>query len=140
MEHNKSLASAPIKNSSTLTPETIVSKLFYFHDCSHIYHLQTTSFAKHKMLDELYTALVDAKDGISEYLLGIQSPKRFGNITLEQVPVYSDENVTKMLEQGFQFSIRLCEYAESKNLEELCNKASDLQGDFVKAKYLNTLK
>ena len=123
-----------------LTPETIVSTLFYYHDCAHLYHLATTSFAKHKMLDELYEALVDTKDGISEYLLGIQAPKRFGAVTLQQVAPYSDENVTKMLQDGFQFSVKLCQYAESKGLEELCNKASDLQGLFVKSQYLNTLK
>lgn len=123
-----------------LTPEEIVSKLFYYHNCAHIYHLATTSYAKHKMLDKLYTGLEDLKDTIAEYLLGIQAPKRFPTITLTQVQPYSDDNVTKMLDEGFQFSIKLCEYAESKNLEQLCNLSSELQGLIIKCKYLNTLK
>jgi len=129
-----------IPKPTSVTPEYIVSQLFYFHDCSHLFHLQTTSFAKHKMLGDLYESLVDMKDNISEYLLGIQAPRRFGSVSLMQVPPYSDENVSKMIDEGFQFSIKLCEYAESKKLEQLCNLSSELQGMFVKARYLNTLK
>lgn len=128
------------KVKGSLTPDIIAGKLFSFHDKAHFFHLQTTGFAQHKMLDELYTELVGMKDEICEYLLGVQAPKRFPTITLTQVQPYSDDNVTKMLDEGFQFSIKLCEYAESKNLEQLCNLSSELQGLIIKCKYLNTLK
>jgi len=126
--------------SRVLTPDSIAATLFWMHDTAHVFHLQTTSYAQHKMLDGLYTGMVDFKDSICEYLLGVQAPKRFGHITVDTIPVYSEMAVTKFLDTGFQFSISLCEYADQKGYEQLCNLSSELQGLFVKSKYLNTLK
>ena len=125
--------------SSGMTPDSIMSKLFNMHTKAHFYHLQTTSFAQHKMLNELYDDLLESKDGISEYLLGVQAPKRFGALTQEPIEPFSEEAVARFLDEGFQFTVALCGYAEQKNLEELCNLSSNLQGSFAKAKYLNTL-
>jgi Family of unknown function (DUF5856) len=130
----------PMKSTGTLTPEKIVGKLFSMHNIAHFLHLQTTSYAQHKMLDDVYNGLVGSKDSIAEYLLGIQAPKRFGPITMDPIPGYSEGTVAAFLSQGFEFTCMLCEYAEQKELEELCNMASDLQGIFVRARYLNTLK
>lgn len=134
-----SSAAMPMKPMGTMTPDSIMSKLFNMHTKAHFYHLQTTSFAQHKMLNELYDDLLESKDGISEYLLGIQAPKRFGALTTEAVEPFSPEAVTKFLDEGFQFTVALCGYAEQRNLEELCNLSSNLQGSFAKARYLNTL-
>lgn len=128
------------KMSSGLTPDIIASRLFNMHTKAHFYHLQCTSFAQHKMLDELYEALEEHKDAICEYLLGIQAPKRFGILVNEPIEPFSDMVLTKFLNTGFDFSVSLCEHAEEMGLEELCNLSSNLQGSFVKAKYLNTLK
>lgn len=122
-----------------MTPDGIASKLFSYHAKAHFLHLQTMSFAKHKMLDELYSSIDGLKDSICEYLLGCQAPKRFGTITIEQVGSYSDAEVTKFLDEGFAFTVKLCDYAETKGYEQLCNLSSELQGSFKKAKYLNTL-
>lgn len=126
--------------SRVLTPDTIAATLFWMHDAAVLFHLQTTSYAQHKMLDGLYTGLEGFKDSICEYLLGVQAPKRFSHITVDTIPVYSDVAVTKLLDTGFQFSISLCEYAEQKGYEQLCNLSSELQGLMVKSRYLNTLK
>jgi hypothetical protein len=123
---------------TTITPELIASTLFHYHNVAHFFHLQTTSFAKHKMLDELYNALVEHKDSICEYLLGVQAPKRFTTLASMQVPSYSDGALAAFIDEGFNFSIQICIYAESKNLEQLCNLASELQGSFVKAKLFLT--
>ena len=123
-----------------MTPESIVSKLFNLHSKAHFYHLQTTSFAQHSMLNELYTELVESKDAIAEYLLGVQAPRRFSGLTSEAIEPFSEEAVVKMLEEGFQFTVAICDYAEQRHLEELCNLASNLQGSFAKAKYFNTFK
>lgn len=128
------------KIKGSLTPDIIAGKLFSFHDKAHFFHLQTTGFAQHKMLDELYTELVGMKDEICEYLLGVQAPKRFGSLTIEQPGTFSDQTLTAFLQQGYDFSCQLCEYAEQNDYEQLCNMASDLQGLFVKSRYLNTLK
>ena len=125
---------------SGMTPDSVISKLFNMHSKAHFYHLQTTSFAQHNMLDALYKDLVDSKDAISEYLLGIQAPKRFGGLTSEAVEPFSEEAVAKFLEEGFQFTVALCDYGEQRHLEQLTNLASELQGSFAKAKYFNTFK
>jgi hypothetical protein len=91
------------------------------------------------MLDDVYNSLVDSKDAISEYLLGVQAPQRFTNITIEQPGVFSPEAVTTLLDDIFNFTVTLIDYADSKNLEQLANLASDLQGVAARAKYLNTL-
>jgi hypothetical protein len=126
-------------NKSILTPEVIIGKLFSFHDAAHFLHLQTTSFAEHKALDETYKDLVDLKDDISEYLLGIMAPKRFSSIKTDPIPSYSTANVTKFAQDIFDFSVQLCDWADEKHLEELCNLSSDLQKVGVKLKYLLTL-
>ena len=126
--------------SSGMNPDMIMSKLFNMHTKAHFYHLQTTSFAQHNMLKGLYEDLEGSKDAISEYLLGIQAPKRFGGLASEAVEPFSEGTVAKFLDEGFGFTVALCDYANTKGLEELCNLSSNLQGSFAKAKYLNTLK
>ena len=126
--------------STGLTPDIIASKLFSYHSWAHLYHLQTTSFAQHKMLEGLYEALEDSKDSICEYLLGVQIPMRFGNIVMEQPEPFSDQVLVKFLDDGFNFSVSLISYGNSCNFEQLSNLASELQGTFIRAKYLNSLK
>lgn len=125
---------------SGMSPDSIASKLFNMHTKAHFYHLQTTTLAQHKMLNKLYEALEEHKDSICEYLLGVQAPKRFGTLTTEAVEPFSEAAVAKFLDEGFSFTVALCDYANTKGLEELCNLSSNLQGSFAKAKYLNTLK
>lgn len=122
-----------------LTPEIVAGKLFSFHDTAHFLHLQTSSFAEHKALDEVYHELVDLKDSISEYILGVQAPKRFGVIKIDQPPAYSPANVQSFAKEMFDFSVQLCDWADEKHLEELCNLSSDLQKVAAKLKYLLTL-
>jgi len=125
---------------STLTPDSIMNMLFRMDSVCEYFHLQTTSFAQHKMLDELHSGIEESKDSICEYLLGIQAPKKFSSLSQNYSESFSDSNLSKFLDQGFKFTVDLCAYAESKNLEQLCNLSSELQGIFTKGKYLNTLK
>ena len=124
---------------SKLNPDKIASILFYLHNTAHSLHLATTSYSKHKMLDDLYNKLIDFKDVISEYLLGIQAPKRLKIKNYKEIPDYSDKIVASFLQEGFDFTVELCEYSDLQKLEELCNYSADLQGVFAKAIYLNTL-
>jgi hypothetical protein len=126
--------------SKQLTCDSIMNTLFNLHDKAHYYHLQTTSLAQHLMLKELYEALEEHKDAICEYLLGVMASKRFGPRVKDSCPNFSDAVLNQFLDEGFKFSMDLCAYAEEKKLEELCNLSSNLQGSFVKARYLNTLK
>lgn len=123
---------------SSLNPDRILSMLFYFHSQAHFNHLQTTSFAAHKALDELYTSLVDFKDAIAELLLGYMAPKRFGGI--ETIPIKKDMNDIELVVRIADFADKLYEYGESMEWWELSNKAADLSGLAQKVKYLLTLK
>lgn len=126
--------------SAHMTPEYIVGKLFSYHNTAHFYHLQTDTIGKHLLLDELYKALVEFKDEIAEYLLGVQVPKRLDQVIIDQLLPYSDEHMLAFINEGFNFSIALCEYAEAHNEEELCNMASDLQKAFNKSRLFTTYK
>lgn len=127
------------EKSSGLTPDTIYHTLMHMYETAHHFHLSTTSYAKHKMLNDLYESLQDYKDSICEYLLGIQAPRRFGTPPPVFVTLYTEAAISKFLDEGFKFTVSLCMYADEKGLEQLCNLSSELQGVFVKSKYLNTL-
>lgn len=125
---------------TSMSPDMIAGKLFSFHTIAHFYHLQTVSYAQHKMLGELYEALEEHKDAICEFLLGIQAPKRFNSLSTPDVAPFTEQNLVKFLDEGCEFSKRLCTYGREVGYEQLTNLASELQGSFVRAKYLNTLK
>ena len=146
MQINMKLKNSPSSTYSTPMPklgmsvDNIVSKLFYLHTTAHFYHLQTTSFAQHKMLDDLYKDLQEVKDSICEHLLGLQAPARFGVLTHEQCEPFSDVTLQEFLECGVHCGMSICSFAKDRGQEGLCNLAAELIELFVKAKYLNTLK
>lgn len=51
--------------------QDFASSLFEIRINGHIAHLQTTSFAKHKALDELYSGIVDLTDSYLETYQGL---------------------------------------------------------------------
>lgn len=119
-----------------LTPDKIVAQLFYFHSQAHFNHLQTTSFAAHKALDELYNGLVEFKDKIGELLLGYQAPKRFGVFQCPPITKISD---VKLATDIATFADEVYEWSEKQKFYELCNHAADLNGLAQKIRYLLTL-
>jgi len=127
-------------STSSLTPESIVSKMFSFYTKAHFFHWQCDTIGKHGLLNELYPKLVEFNDEIAEYLLGLQIPKRFGTVTVEAPGMFSDATLRALVDEGFNFTVALCEYAKEKNLEELCNLSSELQQAFNKARLFITYK
>lgn len=65
--------------------EEIIASLFAARDQAHILHLRTKSFAKHIALNELYDALLESADSISEIYQG-----KYGLLNLEN-PKFNDE-------------------------------------------------
>lgn len=124
---------------NSLTPEYIQSKLFYFHDTAHKFHLDTRSFAEHKALDSLYKGLVDFKDDISELLMGYMDGKRIGKIKIGDIPEYSKSESMKLVDELKDFSIELEKWAESKEYCDIENTAQSLSGLAAKTIYLLTL-
>lgn len=128
----------PEKNEKMkMTPDKAMQMLFYFHDQAHYNHLQTTSFARHKALDKLYTGLEEFKDGISELLLGYITPKRF--TVVPSTPINKSLSDEKLLEDLCNFADDLYEYGEQTKWWALSNQAADLSGLGYRVKYLLTL-
>lgn len=127
----------PLNEGTGLNPDKIVSRLFYFHAQAHFNHLQTTSFARHKALDELYTSLESFKDEIAELLLGYIAPKRLAPIQENVLKGISDEVLVNQL---CSFADALYEYGEKTKWWALSNRAADLSGLGYKIKYLLTLE
>ncbi len=125
---------------TSMSPDMIAGRLFSLHNIAHFYHLQTGIYAQHKFLNKLYQELEDHKDAICEFLLGLQAPKRFNTLTLSEVPPFTEQNLVKFLDEGCEFSKRLCTYGREVGYEQLTNLASELQSSFVKAKYFYSLK
>ena len=130
----------PQMDRGILTPESIISKIFSLYVKTHFFHWQSDTIGKHLMLNELYPKLVELNDSIAEHLLGLQIPIRFGTVTVEQPGQFSDEAMMNMINDGCSFAEDLCDYAEQKDLEELCNLASELSQAFVKARLFSTYK
>lgn len=130
----------PLTIRTSMSPDMIRNKLFTDHSIAHDFHLATMSLSQHLMLKELYEALEDHKDAICEFLLGIQAPKRFSKMSMGDTPAFTEQTLIKFIDEGCEFSKRLCTYGKEIGYEELTNLASNLQGSWVKARYLNTLK
>lgn len=129
---------------SILTPESIVGKMFSFYLTAHLFHWNSQTIGEHQLLNELYPKIVELNDEISEYLLGLQIPKRFNEIavgnSITKPTKFSPQNLLSFVIEGFEFTKQLCEYAEERDLEELCNLASELQQAFNKARLFITYK
>jgi len=127
----------PSGSSESLTPDKVISKLFYFRDQAHFNHLQTSSYARHKALDELYTGLQGFLDDISELLLGYIVPKRIGDI--ERIQINKRLNDEQVLDELCNFADALYDYGEQTRWWALSNQAAELSGLGYKVKYLLTL-
>ena len=122
-----------------LTPELIQGKLFSFYVAAQKLHLDTRSYAEHKALGKLYEGLAGYVDELRELLMGYQNGKRIGKGKIEELPTYSSEAVSKLMEDGCNFAYELYEWAGDKKYCDLENKAQELSGLFAKTKYLLTL-
>lgn len=123
----------------SLTPSEIQSKLFYFHDTAHKFHLNTKSFAEHKAFDFLYKELVDVKDEISEKLQGYLD-EIIGDIETISVPKYTETASKKLAKEIMEFAYKLYEWADEERYCDIENMAQDLSGIGAKFNYLLMLK
>lgn len=128
-----------IKREGELTPEYIQGKLFSFHNTAQKFHHDTKSYAEHKALDFLYTALNDYRDSIPEKLMGYMGGKRIGKIELDEIPAYSHDESVKLAEDVKDFGYELYEWAGKKKYCDIENIAQSLSGDGAKTIYLLTL-
>lgn len=120
-----------------LTPDLIMNKLSNLYEQSHFNHFQTTSYASHKALSDLYEGVIGFKDKIGELLLGYIAPRRFSGADPGKVDPKKGD--VQLVNEGIQFSKELYEYGEANKWWELSNHAADLEGLFTTTKYFLTL-
>jgi hypothetical protein len=86
--------------------EKIISQLFGARDTAHVFHLRTDSFSQHMALGELYDALVDLADLLSEIYQG-----KYGMLELSSPEfIFSTDDVKA-------FIVELAVWAEESRSE-----------------------
>jgi hypothetical protein len=91
-----------IKNKKMEPFSIFISTLFQSRTQSHIYHLQTNSFAAHKALQEYYEEIVELADGLVESYQG-----RYGILR-----GYKMENAIKEDDNPIMYFEALCKFVE----------------------------
>jgi hypothetical protein len=129
-----------MKAKSSLTPEEIRDRLFYFRDAAHDFHHQTKGGWEHDALGKLYEALDEFADDITEELMGYMDGKRLGGLMRIPAPKYGGhESSVKLVKDLMDFAYELYEYGGEKKFCSIENRAQDLSGLGAKTIYRLTL-
>ena len=125
---------------TSLTPEEIRDRLFYFRDAAHDFHHQTKDGWEHDALGKLYEALDEFADDITEEIMGYMGGKRLGGLIRIAAPKYGGhESSVKLVEDLKDFAYQVYEWGEEKKFCSIENKAQDLSGLAAKTIYRLTL-
>ena len=118
----------------------IVLVLFRFRQQLHVYHWQTTSYARHKASDELLGSLTDFIDKFMEIYFGKYGRVAFPEEVNIKIGNMSDENGMKFLDEMIHYYIEvLPTYLDPKNDTDLLNLRDEILGTTNQIKYLYTL-
>jgi len=96
-----------------MTPSVLIGTLFLARDFTHVTHLSTRSFAKHKALDEFYHEIVVLADSFAEAYQGRHG--LLGGISLQSAKKTTDivsflEDQLKDIEAG---RFEICEKTDT---------------------------
>lgn len=129
-----------VKAKTSLTPEEIRDRLFYFRDAAHDFHHATKGGWEHDALGKVYEALDEFADEMTEEIMGYMGGKRLGGLVRIAVPKYGGhESSVKLIEDLKDFAYEVYEWAEDKKYCSIENKAQDLSGLAARAIYRLTL-
>jgi DNA-binding ferritin-like protein len=115
--------------------DTIAGKLTYLHVQLHLLHWQTTSYAKHNALGDLYEYVEDFKDIIVEKIMGYTGRKP----GIFKIPALTAATPESVLEEMLQYASTMKTYGEMNEYHDICNLADEFSGMAAKTKYLLTL-
>lgn len=128
------------EHKSSITPEAIRDKLFYFRDIAHDFHQQAKNGWEHDALGKLYEALEGYADDFPEEIIGYMDGKRIGGLSQLPAPKYGGhESSVKLAKELMDFAYEVYEWAEDKKYCSIENKAQDLSGLAAKTIYRLTL-
>ena len=133
------------ENVSTLkgganSAHVLIPVLFRFRQQLHVYHWQTTSYARHKASDELLGSLTDFIDKFMEIYFGKYGRVAFPEEVNIKIGNMSDENGMKFLDEMIHYYIEvLPTYLDPKNDTDLLNLKDEILGTTNQIKYLYSL-
>lgn len=117
-----------------MTTQEFISSLFEIRITAHIAHLQTSSFAEHKALDELYNDIVELTDSYVEAYQGIYGILK----SYPQFKIYEGADMANILKAKVK---EYREFRETVKETELQQKIDDVIEFFnsiiYKLKYLS---
>lgn len=118
----------------------LIPVLFRFRQQLHVYHWQTTSYARHKASDELLGSLTDFIDKFMEIYFGKYGRVAFPEEVNIKIGNMSDENGMKFLDEMIHYYIEvLPTYLDPKNDTDLLNLKDEILGTTNQIKYLYSL-
>jgi hypothetical protein len=133
------------ENVSTLkgganSAHVMIPVLFRFRQQLHVYHWQTTSYARHKASDELLGSLTDFIDKFMEIYFGKYGRVAFPEEVNIKIGNMSDENGMKFLDEMIHYYIEvLPTYLDPKNDTDLLNLKDEILASTNQIKYLYSL-
>lgn len=133
------------ENVSTLkgganSAHVLIPVLFRFRQQLHVYHWQTTSYARHKASDELLGSLTDFIDKFMEIYFGKYGRVAFPEEVNIKIGNMSDENGMKFLDEMINYYIEvLPTYLDPKNDTDLLNLKDEILASTNQIKYLYSL-
>ena len=118
----------------------LIPVLFRFRQQLHVYHWQTTSYARHKASDELLGSLTDFIDKFMEIYFGKYGRVAFPEEVNIKIGNMSDENGMKFLDEMINYYIEvLPTYLDPKNDTDLLNLKDEILASTNQIKYLYSL-
>lgn len=118
----------------------MIPVLFRFRQQLHVYHWQTTSFARHKASDELLGSLTGFIDKFMEIYFGKYGRVAFPTEVNIKIGNMSDENGMRFLDEMINYYIEvLPTYLNAKTDTDLLNLRDEILGSTNQIKYLYSL-
>ena len=112
----------------------LITTLMYTGLQVHIFHLQTTSYAEHMALGDLYDAVQDATDVWAEALIGSENGKRPSLKTNIELSDYSEGAAAKYVEEFIGWLNKIGDLPT-----DVLNMRDDLLAKAHKTRYLLSL-
>ena len=121
-------------NLDNMETKELITTLMYTGLQVHIFHLQTTSYAEHMALGDLYDAVQDATDAWAEALIGSENGKRPSLKTQFDLSDYSEGTAAQFVEQFVDWLNKIGDLPT-----DVLNMRDDLLAKAHKTRYLLSL-
>lgn len=118
--------------------EDVASGLSTFYEQTHLYHLQTKSYAEHMAMGALYEFIGCFKDDCLEKVMGYKGI-RLNAFPIESLKNYSPGASMLLVNELKQFASDLSQYAIKEGMPSVDDISQDLSGQAAKTAYLLTL-